>query len=121
MDELKLPTNVNVQSGGEIDKFVSEHKKKQAAGAEAEIAEKNTAREHVDWVSRCLVDFDAIKPKMTREQVERTFPMDGGMHSVSPVRFTHPSCPYFKVDVEFDFERDPNDQNRAIWGTRAAR
>ena len=118
MDEIKLPTNVNVRSSGEIEKFVSEHKKRQAGGAQAEIVEKKAAKQHVDWVRRCLVDFEAIKPRMTREQVEKTFPMDGGLQSAARVRLTHPSCQYFKVDVEFDFQRNPNDQNRAIWGTK---
>jgi len=68
------------------------------------------------WVWGCLRDFESIKPGMTRGEIESKFPMDGGLQSVSPVRFTHPACAYFKIDVEFDFKRNAADQNRAIWG-----
>ena len=68
------------------------------------------------WVEKCLRDFASIKVGMPRSGIERKFPMDGGLQSVSPVRFTHPACAYFKMDVEFDFKRDAAGQNRAIWG-----
>jgi hypothetical protein len=68
------------------------------------------------WVENCLKDFQTIKAGMTRSEVESKFPMDGGLQSVSPVRFVHPTCPYFKIDVEFDFKRNAADQNRAIRG-----
>ncbi len=70
--------------------------------------------QHVKWVIKCLTDFYSIKPGMTREEIEKRFPMDGGEQGVSPVRFTHPECPHFKIDVEFSFKRNPNDQNRAV-------
>ncbi len=38
---------------------------------------------------------------MTRGQLEDKFPKDGGRQSISPVRFTHPACGYFKIDVAF--------------------
>jgi hypothetical protein len=66
------------------------------------------------WVEACVKDFESLHPGMTRSEVQARFFMDGGLQGISPVRFTHPSCPYFKVDVEFDFKRDANDQNRAI-------
>ena len=70
--------------------------------------------EREGWVARCLEDFQTIKPGKTRAEIEKKFPMDGGLQTVSPVRFTHPDCPYFKVDVAFGFKRDPEDQNRAV-------
>lgn len=73
-----------------------------------------TTRDRVTWVSKCFKDFQAIKVGMTREDVAKRFPMDGGLQGVSPVRFTHPECPYFKIDVEFSFQRNPQDQGRAI-------
>ena len=76
----------------------------------------DTGRQHIDWVAKCLADFESIKPGMRREDIEERFPLDGGLQFPSPVRFLHPSCSYFKIDVEFDFERDPGDQNRAIKG-----
>jgi hypothetical protein len=66
------------------------------------------------WVASCLKDFTAIKPGVTRRQVEDEFRKDGGIHSLSTGRFAHPTCPYFKIDVEFDCKRDPADQNRMI-------
>ena len=68
------------------------------------------------WVEGCLRDFKTIQPGMTRGEIEQSYPTDGGLQSVSPVRFVHPTCPYLKIDVEFNFKRDPNDQNRAIKG-----
>ena len=68
------------------------------------------------WVEKCLKDFQSIKPGMTRHEVENKFTMDGGLQMVSRVRFSHPTCAYFMIDVEFETKRDPADQNRAIWG-----
>jgi hypothetical protein len=39
---------------------------------------------------------------------------DGGLQGASPVRFAHPACAYFKIDVEFEFKRNAADQGRAI-------
>ncbi len=69
---------------------------------------------HREWVESCLKDFESIKPGMTRGQVESKLVMDGGWQVVSPVRFAHPACRYFKIDVEFDFKRNAADQGRAI-------
>src|SRR5215467_1666635 len=63
------------------------------------------------WVEQCLKDFESIKPGMTRGEAERKLLMDGGLQSASPVRFVHPECRYFKIEVQFDFARDPADQN----------
>lgn len=69
---------------------------------------------HTSWVASCLEDFESIKPGMTRGQIEAKFPKEGGIQGVSPVRFTHPACRLFKIDVDFDFKRDSADQGRAI-------
>ena len=69
-----------------------------------------------EWIEECLRSFEAVKPGLTRSQIEKIFPMDGGTQGVSPVRFVHPDCSYLKIDVDFDFKRDAKDQNRAIWG-----
>ncbi|HUG67855.1 MAG TPA: hypothetical protein VMM76_08885 [Pirellulaceae bacterium] len=73
-------------------------------------------KDHTRWVEMCLTDLEAIKIGMTRAEVESKLQMDGGLQAVSPVRFAHPSCPYFKLDVEFEFQRDASDQNRAVRG-----
>lgn len=65
-------------------------------------------------VQKCLRDFETIKAGMTRSEVESRFPRDGGIQAFSLVRFVHPACPYFKIDVEFDCKRNAADQNRAI-------
>jgi len=67
-----------------------------------------------DWVANCLKDFAAIKPGMTRRQVEDEFPKDGGVSSLITGRFVHPTCRYFKINVEFNCKRDAADQNRPI-------
>ena len=51
---------------------------------------------------------------MTRGQVEARLTTDGGLQGVSPVRFAHPACAYFKVDVAFEVKRNAADQNRAL-------
>jgi len=66
------------------------------------------------WVQQCLTDFKSIKTGMTRVEVETKLRIDGGLQGVSPVRYIHPDCDYFKIDVEFDFKRNEKNQNRAI-------
>jgi hypothetical protein len=78
--------------------------------------EEKAGRPNVRWVEKCLQDFESIKPGMTRGEIENRFPLDGGLQGVSPVRFLHPACPYFKIDVVFAFKRNPDDQNRAVSG-----
>ena|ERR1019366_8657870 len=84
------------------------------AQAEAPRAHPDTDR--AKWVEKCLRDFESIKTGMTRGEIEGKLSTDGGIQSVSPVRFAHPACGYFKIDVEFEFKRDAADQNRAIQG-----
>lgn len=76
--------------------------------------ERQPEADHVKWVATCLEDFECIKAGMTRGEVESRMPFDGGIHSAGLVRFTHPDCLMFKVDVEFEFKLDPADQNRAV-------
>jgi hypothetical protein len=67
-------------------------------------------------VEKCLADFESVKAGMMRCEVEAKLTMDGGIQGVSPVRFAHPTCPYFKINVEFDFQKNAADQNRAVRG-----
>lgn len=73
-------------------------------------------RDHTAWVEKCLEDFNSVKKGATRHEVDAKFAMDGGLQGVSPVRYTHPACQYFKIDVEFDYKTNAADQNRAIQG-----
>ena len=71
-------------------------------------------RDRTEWVQQCLKDFETIHPGMTRQEIKKKFPMDGGLQSFSAVRFVHPDCPYFKIDVEFELKKDIKNRNRAI-------
>jgi len=82
--------------------------------AGSEKGDGKVNQERLAWVAKCLKDFESIKPGMTRKDIRKRFPMDGGLQGVSLVRFAHPECPYFKIDVEFSFKRNPDDQNRAV-------
>ena len=84
--------------------------------AQREMPSTKINQDYTLWVENCLKDFETIKAGMTRNGIENRFPMDGGLQSVSPVRIVHPTCPFFKIDVEFDLKRDAADQNRAIRG-----
>jgi len=82
------------------------------AQAQAPRAQADTDR--ASWVEKCLKDFESIRVGVTRGEIEGKLRRDGGLQGVSPVRFAHPACGYFKVDVEFEFKRDAAGQNRAI-------
>jgi hypothetical protein len=84
--------------------------------AQAQAPRIQPDTDHERWVQMCLRDFDSIKVGMTRSQIEGILSQDGGLQSVSPNRFAHPACASFKIDVEFDFKRNPADQNRVVWG-----
>lgn len=84
--------------------------------AQAPLAKPQADKDYTQWVESCLKDFESVKVGMTRSQVEGKLSKDGGLQILSPVRFTHPACGYFKIDVEFEFKRDAADQNRAIIG-----
>ncbi len=71
---------------------------------------------NVEFAGDCFKNFEAITNGMTRTEVEKKLTVDGGLQSVSPVRFVDPGCPHFKIKVEFGFQRDARDQNRAIAG-----
>lgn len=69
---------------------------------------------NVEFAGDCLKNFESITNGMTRADVERKLTRDGGLQSVSPVRFIDRGCPQFKIKVEFGFKHDPRDQSRAI-------
>jgi hypothetical protein len=73
-----------------------------------------TIPQNVEFAGECFKNFESITNGMTRGEVEKKLKMDGGLQTVSPVRFLDPACPGFKINVEFDFKRNAMDQNRAI-------
>jgi hypothetical protein len=57
-----------------------------------------STEDHVAWVEQCLKDFTAIKPGMTRHEIEER--LSTGEFYDALGTFTHPDCPYFKIDVD---------------------
>jgi hypothetical protein len=78
------------------------------------ILNQVTIPKNVELAGECFKNFESITNGMTRAEVEKKLTMDGGLQTVSPVRFLDPACPGFKINVEFDFKRNAIDQNRAI-------
>ncbi len=64
------------------------------------------------WVEKCLRDFESIHIGMRRSEIEKLFPLDGGIHDAFHFRLKHPECGYFKVDIGFSVKRDA--QGRAM-------
>lgn len=81
------------------------------AGTETD---RNQQADRVAWVAKCLAEFMEIKPGMTRAEIEKRMQKDGGIQSYVTVRYLHPECSYFKLDVEFSVKRNPDDQNRLV-------
>jgi len=73
-----------------------------------------TIPQNVELAGERFKNFESITNGMTRGEVEKKLMVDGGLRTVSPVRFIDPACPGFKISVEFDFKRNASDQNRAI-------
>lgn len=82
------------------------------AGPDEEEIE--TMENRLEWVAQCLKDFQTLKPGMTRSEVRKKFPVDGGITAGGQSRLTHPSCRFFKVDVDFKCKTD--DEGRALVG-----
>jgi hypothetical protein len=62
-----------------------------------------------------LRDFAAIDLlETTRADMRARFRLDGGIYTAGEMRFLHPLCRYCKIDVLFEYERDPNSQCRGI-------
>jgi outer membrane murein-binding lipoprotein Lpp len=75
----------------------------------------NESQDRVQWVLKCLADFGEIKPGMTRAEIDKRLRKEGGFQIGSKnVRYNHPECLYFKINVEFAVKRNPSDQNREV-------
>jgi hypothetical protein len=83
--------------------------------AQVQQPEIKVRQERNAWVAKCLRDFEAIHIGMRRGEIEKLFPLDGGLQGAPSERFRHPECMYFKVDVGFSFENDA--QGRAVSST----
>ena len=80
----------------------------------ADPPDKRTQQERLEWVRKSMTDLTSIKPDMTRAQVDKLLPMDGGLQDYVTVRYIHPDCPFFKIDVAFNVNRNHEDQGRIV-------
>ena len=80
----------------------------------ADSGDKAKQRDRIIWVRKCMTELQSIRPGMTRAAVEKKFQMDGGLQGYVTVRYVHPDCSYFKVDVKFTVKRDSDDQGRVV-------
>ena len=69
-------------------------------------------------VEQCLKDFESITNGMTRAEVEKKLTMDGGLHGIWKVRYVHPECFYFKIDVQYESSSTGTDQQPPHEGKR---
>ncbi len=53
-------------------------------------------------ISDTLLRCQQIKPGMTRAELLKVFTIEGGMSTPSRQHFVLQSCPYVKVDVDFN-------------------
>jgi len=80
----------------------------------ADQPDKRIQQDRIEWVSKCMTELQSIKPGMSRAEVEKTLPMDGGLQGYVTVRYVHTECSYFKIDVTFLVKRDADDQGRVV-------
>jgi hypothetical protein len=91
-----------------------------ALRAAGKLADPATA--HVEWVQKALLEMQAIKPGMTREELWKVFQEEGGLSTRTTQRYVYRECPYFKVDVKLDavgssedkLTKSPQDKIRSI-------
>jgi hypothetical protein len=53
-------------------------------------------------IQKALSDYQRIKFRTTRGEVEKYFAQDGGAQFPSNTRYVYPKCSYLHVDVEFE-------------------
>jgi hypothetical protein len=53
-------------------------------------------------VQRALEAYRAIKPGITRKEVEKNFKYDGGLNFRDHGRYTYGGCDYIKLEVTFE-------------------
>ena len=70
-----------------------------------------TKAEHQEWIEGCLAEIDAILPGMRRWEVMERFGEDGGISFPGKTRLRHCTCPFLKVDVEFDLAPEQTEES----------
>ncbi len=53
-------------------------------------------------IEKIIREVQQIKPGMTRADLLKVFTTEGGLSNRKWRRYVHPSCPYIKLDVEFE-------------------
>ena len=66
----------------------------------------NQESTHVQWVASALTEMETVKVGMKREELLRVFTTEGGISSPSQRRYVYRNCPLFKVDVQFQTQKD---------------
>lgn len=74
---------------------------------------------HEAWLLKRMDEVRTIRPGMTRVDLLKIFQEDGGFNGVPANRYILKSCPYIKVEVEFDipngrYKRDIPDSQLKI-------
>jgi hypothetical protein len=57
---------------------------------------------HEEWLLKRLAEVRTVNPGMTRVDLLKVFAEDGGLNTIPASRYTLKSCPYIKVDVQFN-------------------
>ena len=112
--ELQIKSLIRDSIAYQAKEYQEKQKLLKTMLGEQSVIQKPKQQEQTQWVMKCMDDFQDIKIGMTREEVKRMLPMDAGLQSPVVVRFYHPECAYFKVDIEFSVKRNSSDQNRVV-------
>ncbi len=76
--------------------------------SQAETSQSPPSCDHSAWVVQTLLKMNTIKAGMTREALLKVFTIEGGISTRLRRTFVSRSCPYFKVDVQFQAVDHPN-------------
>jgi hypothetical protein len=74
---------------------------------------------HREWLLDRIKEAKSVTAGMSRADLLKVFEEDGGLNTIPARRYVLRSCPYIKVDVEFNvkprsYTRDMPDQNLKI-------
>ncbi len=74
---------------------------------------------HTEWLLDRIKEAKSVTTGMSRADLLKVFEEDGGLNTIPVRRYVLRSCPYIKVDVEFNvkprlYTRDRPDQNLKI-------
>jgi hypothetical protein len=73
-----------------------------AAIGSSQTAPGSSPQSACSLVQQALKDSQAIKPGVTRKDVEKRFDYDGGLEFSDHAMFTYRGCRYIKLEIEFE-------------------